>query len=57
MKRCLAIFADISDRKNNYMMFYERIREHLHFGLHADSFSRSMIGELLLFRTSKSCKE
>ena len=43
-----AMFADISEIRNDYMLFYERVVDHLRFGFHADPINPAEIAELLL---------
>merc|ERR1712031_104232 len=54
VKKCLEMFAEISEKKDDYKKFYEQFGKCLKLGIHEDSTNRSKLAELLRFQTSKS---
>lgn len=54
VKKCLEMFAEIEEKKENYNKFYEQFSKNLKLGIHEDSANRSKIAELLRFHSSKS---
>merc|ERR1712100_257912 len=57
VKKCLEMFAEIAEKKDDYKKFYEQFSKNLKLGIHEDSTNRSKIAELLRFHTSKSGDE
>merc|ERR1712185_393585 len=57
VKKCLEMFAEISEKKDDYKKFYEQFSKNLKLGIHEDSTNRAKIAELLRFNTSKSGDE
>ena len=57
MKKCLEMFAEIAEKKDDYKKFYEQFGKCLKLGIHEDSTNRTKIAELLRFSTSKSGDE
>merc|ERR1712072_237079 len=57
VKKCLEMFAEISEKKDDYKKFYEQFSKNIKLGIHEDSTNRSKIAELLRFHTSKSGDE
>merc|ERR1712195_172402 len=57
VKKCLEMFAEISEKKDDYKKFYEAFSKNLKLGIHEDSTNRIKIAELLRYQTSKSGDE
>merc|ERR1711904_768170 len=57
VKKCLEMFTEISEKKDDYKKFYEQFSKNLKLGIHEDSTNRTKIAELLRFNTSKSGDE
>merc|ERR1712135_149031 len=57
VKKCLEMFAEIAEKKDDYNKFYEQFGKCLKLGIHEDSTNRTKIAELLRFSTSKSGDE
>merc|ERR1712070_53495 len=57
VKKCLEMFNEISEKKDDYKKFYEQFGKNLKLGIHEDSTNRAKIAELLRYQTSKSGDE
>merc|ERR1719313_776933 len=57
VKKCLEMFSEISEKKDDYKKFYEQFSKNLKLGIHEDSTNRTKVAELLRFQTSKSGDE
>jgi len=57
VKKCLELFNEISESKDDYMKFYEQFGKNLKLGIHEDSTNRSKISDLLRYQTTKSGEE
>merc|ERR1712025_1222627 len=57
VKKCLEMFTEISEKKDDYKKFYEQFSKPMKLGIHEDSTNRTKIAELLRFNTSKSGDE
>merc|ERR1711899_638731 len=57
VKKCLEMFAEIAEKKDDYKKFYEQFGKCLKLGVHEDSTNRTKVAELLRFHTSKSGDE
>ena len=57
MKKCLEMFAETAEKKDDYNTFYEQFGKCIKFGVHDDSTSRVKVVELLHYQTSKSGNE
>merc|ERR1712232_1060548 len=57
VKKCLEMFAEIAEKKDDYKKFYEQMGKCLKLGIHEDSTNRTKIAELLRYQTSKSGDE
>merc|ERR1711907_113902 len=57
VKKCLEMFTEISEKKDDYKKFYEQFSKNLKLGIHEDSTNRTKIAELMRFHTSKSGDE
>jgi len=54
VKKCLEMFAEIAEKKDDYKKFYEQFGKNLKLGIHEDTTNRTKIADLLQFHTSKS---
>merc|ERR1711990_57085 len=54
VKKCLEMFAEIAEKKDDYKKFYEQFGKNLKLGIHEDSTNRAKLADLLRFQTSKS---
>jgi len=57
VKKCLEMFVEISENKENYKTFYEAFSKNIKLGIHEDSTNRPKLAELLRFYTTKSENE
>merc|ERR1711887_125179 len=57
VKKCLEMFAEIAEKKDDYKKFYEQFSKNLKLGIHEDSTNRNKVAELMRFNTSKSGDE
>ncbi|XP_006010474.1 heat shock protein HSP 90-alpha 1 [Latimeria chalumnae] len=57
VKKCLEIFAELSEDKENYKKFYEQFSKNIKLGIHEDSQNRKKLADLLRFYTSSSGDE
>merc|ERR1712117_801111 len=49
VKKCLELFGEIAEDKDNYKKFYEQFSKNLKLGIHEDSTNRKKIADLLLY--------
>lgn len=54
VKKCLEMFSELGENKEDYKKFYEQFSKNLKLGIHEDSANRAKIAEFLRFSTSKS---
>ncbi|KAK2187856.1 hypothetical protein NP493_153g11009 [Ridgeia piscesae] len=57
VKKCLELFDDIADDKDNYKKFYETFAKNLKLGIHEDSTNRKRMSEFLRYYSSQSGDE
>jgi len=54
VKKCLDLFSEIAENKEDYKKFYEAFGKNLKLGIHEDSQNREKLSELLRFNSSKT---
>jgi len=57
VKRCLEMFAEIAENKEDYNKFYEQFSKNIKLGIHEDSTNRDKLVGLLRYHTTKSQSE
>ena len=57
VKKCLELFSELAEDKENYKKFYEAFSKNLKLGIHEDSTNCHCLSELLLYHTSQSGDE
>lgn len=54
VKKCLELFDDIAEDKDNYKKFYEQFAKNMKLGIHEDSTNRKKLAEFLRYHSSSS---
>lgn len=57
VKKCLELFEELAEDKENYKKCYEQFSKNLKLGIHEDSQNRKKLSDLLRFHTSASGDE
>jgi molecular chaperone HtpG len=57
VKKCLELFDEILEDKDNYKKFYEQFSKNLKLGIHEDSTNRKKLADFLRFHSSQSGDE
>jgi len=57
VKKCIELFGELQDNKEDFNKFYEQFSKNLKYGIHEDSANRNKLAELLRYHSSKSGEE
>merc|ERR1711912_57957 len=57
VKKCLELFNEIAEDKDNYKKFYEQFGKNIKLGIHEDSVNRKKISDLLRYYSSASADD
>eukprot|EP01004_Peranema_trichophorum_P008921 NODE_766_length_2374_cov_430.231008_g655_i0.p1 GENE.NODE_766_length_2374_cov_430.231008_g655_i0~~NODE_766_length_2374_cov_430.231008_g655_i0.p1 ORF type:complete len:703 (+),score=177.42 NODE_766_length_2374_cov_430.231008_g655_i0:70-2178(+) len=57
VKKCLEMFEELAENKDDFKKFYEQFAKNLKLGIHEDSTNRKKLAELLRYRSTKSGEE
>ncbi|GCB84495.1 hypothetical protein scyTo_0025076 [Scyliorhinus torazame] len=53
VKKCMELFSELEEDKENYKKFYEQFSKNLKLGIHEDSQNRKKLSEMLRYHTSQ----
>jgi len=57
VKKCMELFEELAEDKENFKKFYEQFSKNLKLGVHEDSTNRKKIADLIRYYTSASGEE
>ena len=57
IKKCLDLFQEVWEDKDNFNKFYEAFGKNIKLGIHEDAQNRSKLAEFLRFHSTKAAEE
>ena len=57
VKKCMELFEELAEDKENFKKFYEQFSKNLKLGVHEDATNRKKIADLIRYSTSASGEE
>jgi len=57
VKKCLELFGEIAENKDDFKIFYEQYSKNIKLGIHEDGQNRIKLAELLHYKSSRSSSD